>query len=53
MFPTRTKNSFLGEGEGEDDDDEEEESNTIISNTKNNNVASKVGKPCFLSSLCF
>ncbi|KAJ6863850.1 hypothetical protein NC651_034609 [Populus alba x Populus x berolinensis] len=41
MFPTRTKNSFLGEGEGEDDDDEEEESNTIISNTKNSNVASK------------
>ncbi|KAI5559785.1 hypothetical protein BDE02_16G001200 [Populus trichocarpa] len=41
MFPTRTKNSFLGEGEGEDDDEEEEESNTIISNTKNNNVASK------------
>ncbi|XP_061954476.1 E3 ubiquitin-protein ligase WAV3-like [Populus nigra] len=41
MFPTRTKNSFLGEGEGEDDDDEEEESSTIISNTKNNNVASK------------
>jgi hypothetical protein len=48
-FPTRTNNSFSGEGEGEDDDDdeEEEESNTIISNKNNNNVASKVGKTCF------
>ena len=54
MFPARTKNGFLGEGEDDGEEEGEGESNTIISNKNNNNVASKVGKTCFfLSSLCF